>query len=352
MRLRGRELPGEPERGAKRRLGGGLEQSDSIMLICPLQLVASLLVHTAYFALLTTFCSSLHSLHRLTITYKGEEVVNQEMGVVGGTGGDLLFSGVEIPSVELWWPHTMGSQPLYDVQVSFLDESLSWKAGVRTVETYIDENTEGRGFKVNGVEFFVQGGNWIATDAMLQRGSDERYGSEVMLHKFNGLNLIRVWGGGLPERPGFYRACDELGVMVFQEFWMSGDNNGRWGGEYDYPDDKEAYLEMVEDTVLRLREHTSLMFWGGGNELWPKGKSPPPVIASGLSGLISSYDDRFLIMSSMDGGYDGLDMSQHDDDFALAVKDGPYGFLDIQVRPGEERSDKEGQLDAECYSIR
>ena len=175
----------------------------------------------------------------------------------------------------------------------------------------------------------MQGGNWIATDSFLLNGDSERYDAEVRLHRHSGFNLIRVWGGGLPESDHFYQACDEAGIAVFQEFWMSGDNNGRWGGSYDYPFEKDAYLEMVEDTVLRLRGHPSLMFWGGGNELWPASKSPPPVIRSGLEKTVAALDDRFLILSSMDGGYDGLNMSMHSDSFALAVKDGPYGFLSI-----------------------
>ena len=269
---------------------------------------------------------------KLRIEFKGEVVVEVESELLSVSEGsrEFAFTGVSIPSVELWWPFTMGASPLYTLTVSFLGSAYTWRAGVRKVETYIDSRTRGRGFKVNGEKFFIQGGNWIATDAMLQRGGRERYEDEVMMHKFNGLNLIRVWGGGLPERDEFYSACDEMGVMVMQEFWMSGDNNGRWGGEYDYPDDKEAYLEMVEDTVLRLRGFTSLLFWGGGNELWPAGQSPPPVIRAGLESLVDSLDDRFLIMSSMDGGYDGLNMTLHDDSFALAVKDGPYGFLDFK----------------------
>ena len=60
--------------------------------------------------------------------------------------------------------------------------------------------------------------------------------------------------------------------------------------QYDYPDDKVAYLEMVEDTILRIRQFTSLLFWGGGNELWPEGVSPPPVIRAGLEKAVEELD--------------------------------------------------------------
>ena len=64
---------------------------------------------------------------------------------------------------------------------------------------------------------------------------------QVRMHREMGLNLIRVWGGGLTERPEFYTACDEQGVLVMQEFWMGGDNNGRWAGSFDWPANHTSY---------------------------------------------------------------------------------------------------------------
>ena len=93
-----------------------------------------------------------------------------------------------------------------------------------------------------------------------------------------GLNLIRVWGGGIAERPEFFEACDRLGIMVFQEFWMTGDNNGRWAGSYDWPLDHSVYVAAVRDTMLLLRNHPSRLFYDGGNELYPTSKNPPPAL--------------------------------------------------------------------------
>jgi hypothetical protein len=76
-----------------------------------------------------------------------------------------------------------------------------------------------------------------------------------------------------------------------------------------------------------IRRHPSLLFYCGGNELWPSNKSPPPDIQEGLRKIIRSLDDRFFIMSSMDGGFKGGDMNFHDNVYALAVEDGPYDFL-------------------------
>jgi len=172
----------------------------------------------------------------------------------------------------------------------------------------------------------------------------QRYKDEVNLHKHAGLNLIRVWGGGLTERPEFYEACDEAGMLVMQEFWMSGDNNGRWAGSYDWPTDKEAYLEMALDMVNMIRSHPSLLFYCGGNELWPVELNPPKQIQEGLTSIINERDGRFLIMSSMDGGYNGMNMSDHDTSYGLAVKDGPY------VAPKERIDDRIDELDASLRS--
>ena len=81
------------------------------------------------------------------------------------------------------------------------------------------------------------------------------------MHRAMGFNFLRVWGGGLAERRLFFEACDQLGLLVMQEFWMTGDNNGRWAGEWSWPEDHAAYLQCVADTVRMLRNHASLALW-------------------------------------------------------------------------------------------
>jgi mannosylglycoprotein endo-beta-mannosidase len=81
---------------------------------------------------------------------------------------------------------------------------------------------------VNNRDIYLEGGNWITTDIFLRYANDkQRYYDEVKFHKSMGMNLIRVWGGGITERRSFYEACDKYGVFVYQEFWMTGDNNGK-----------------------------------------------------------------------------------------------------------------------------
>lgn len=135
--------------------------------------------------------------------------------------------------VAVWWPFTHGASPLYSVRfdavvrpsdhedgVDAVSHSLQVRHGFRTISTWVDPGLGGRVFAINGRKVFLQGGNWITTDQFLRfAGSRERYQEEVELHRAMGLNLIRVWGGGITERPEFFDACDELGVLVLQEFW-------------------------------------------------------------------------------------------------------------------------------------
>jgi len=110
------------------------------------------------------------------------------------------------------------------------------------------------------------------------RFTDERYDAEIRFHRDMNLNLIRIWGGALTERPEFYKACDKYGMLVFQDFWTSGDCNGRWldpmkkedqWTRRNYPDDHQLFLNSVTDQVKMIRNHASLAFYCGGNEIVP-----------------------------------------------------------------------------------
>lgn len=183
----------------------------------------------------------------------------------------------------LWWPAGYGKQNLYTVNLQFLtsDSRISdnevVKFGVRKVESEWNPDTKSRQIKVNGQKVFIKGGNWIISDAML-RFSKERYDAEIRFHRDMNLNLIRIWGGALVERPEFYEACDRYGLLVMQDFWMSGDCNGRWldpmkkedqWTRRGYPDDHRLFLSAAADMIKMVRNHPSLAMWCGGNEITP-----------------------------------------------------------------------------------
>lgn len=272
----------------------------------------------------------------LNITIPGLAGASITMPVVvrnnNGNWSDITTNTITLQNVRLWWPHTVGFPYLYDASVSFTvngdstpSDSVDWRTGFRTVSAEVDPVLGGQVFRVNGQKQFLQGGNWIASDQLNRYNSNyTRYRNEVMMHRDAGLNLIRLWGGSGGHGQTLFDAGDELGVLFMQEFWMSGDNNGRWAGSFSWPLDHSLYLRAVMDTVSMVRGHASVLFYNGGNELFPPGQNPPSDIAAALPVIIQQLDPsgRFYITSSMST------YSPFDPTFALAPQDGPYGILD------------------------
>jgi mannosylglycoprotein endo-beta-mannosidase len=211
----------------------------------------------------------------------------------------------------LWWPNGYGRQEMYHGTLSFgeEDETITTEGskklyrdsdahqldfGVREIRTSWNSVTRSREISVNGQKIFIKGGNWIVSDELL-RLSPERYDAEIRFHRDMNLNLIRVWGGALTERPEFYQACDKYGLLVFQDFWNSGDCNGRWpdpkkkddqATRRKYPDDHALFLASVADQVKMLRNHPSLAFWCGGNEITP----PDDILSAMKDSILPELD--------------------------------------------------------------
>ena len=235
---------------------------------------------------------------------------------------------------KLWWPNGYGEQNLYHITFIFendfkkISDKENIDFGVREISTTWNTTTRSRQAFINGQPIFIKGGNWIVSDELL-RFTDERYDAEVRFHRDMNLNLIRVWGGALLERPEFYNACDKYGLLVFQDFWNSGDCNGRWldpqkkesqWTRRNYPDDHELFLNSVSDQVKMIRNHPSLAFWCGGNEI-----TPP-------ADILSSMKDS--LMPSLDGTRYFFDYSNSDSmsyNFLGGNGDGPYGVQPLKT---------------------
>jgi len=234
---------------------------------------------------------------------------------------------------KLWWPAGYGKQDLYPVRFKFISNTNSildtedLSLGVREIQTSWNTETKSREVAINGQRIFIRGGNWIISDAML-RFTPERYDAEIRFHRDMNLNLIRIWGGALTERPEFYQACDKYGLLVFQDFWFSGDCNGRWldpmkkddqWKRRQYPDDHGLALASVIDQVKMIRNHPSLAFYCGGNEI-----TPPDDI------LLPLKDS---ILPKLDGTRYFFDYSNSDSMSYNSIGgngDGPYGIQNIQ----------------------
>lgn len=196
----------------------------------------------------------------------------------------VSLNPLAVKNPRLWWPNGIGEQPLYDMNLSFeignqVSDRERLRYGIREITSDKCPDNGGRRFFVNGQKIYVTGGNYINSDWLL-RLSPERYRDEVRFHAEMNLRMIRVWGGALVERPEFYNACDEFGILVFQDLWGSGDCNGAWEDStkmdsrerrWEYPDNHDLFIASVEDQVKMIRNHPSLCFWCGANE-WPLAK--------------------------------------------------------------------------------
>jgi mannosylglycoprotein endo-beta-mannosidase len=219
-----------------------------------------------------------------TLQYKIQgDVIKKEVSLQPKSTIEIQLPDYTLAHPILWWPSGYGDQYLYPVEFEFINgssqvlDNKKLQIGVREVQTCWNEHTRSRQVMVNGQKIFIKGGNWIISDAML-RFTDERYDAEIRFHRDMNLNLIRIWGGALTERPEFYDACDRYGMLVFQDFWNSGDCNGRWVDPMkkddqwtrrNYPDDHQLFIQSVVDQVKMIRNHASLALYCGGNEIVP-----------------------------------------------------------------------------------
>lgn len=187
-------------------------------------------------------------------------------------GADSAVAVLEVPAPDLWWPRGHGDQPLYDCVVILSDTETGqvldrWRrrVGFRTVQldTTPDEHGSAFTFRVNGRPIFARGVNWIPDDALPARVTPERYRHRLSQAADAGVNLVRVWGGGIYEDHAFYDACDELGLMVWQDFLFAC---------AAYPEEQPLRGEVeaeARENVTRLSPHASLVVWNGNNEnLW------------------------------------------------------------------------------------
>lgn len=176
-----------------------------------------------------------------------------------------------IASPALWWPNGYGKQNLYRMRLRYesksgVSDDTSFVFGIRSVSTKAVDvhGSWRRDFYVNGRRVHITGGAWVP-DMMLNRDS-LRYDYEMRLCRNSNINLVRIWGGGVTPRDEFFEAADRYGLMVWSDFWVTGDTQGEFKGSPDWPIDGEVFVKNVQSTILRIRNHPSLLLWTGGNE--------------------------------------------------------------------------------------
>lgn len=232
----------------------------------------------------------------------------------------------DIPDPKLWFPNGYGEQPLYRLVLTVGENRFEQTFGIRTLRVMQLTDAEGSeywhrateaqateagkkyshnkkfsGFQVvvNGVKIFCRGGNWVPCEPFPSAESDEKLTRLVGLAKEMGANFLRVWGGGILEKPAFYDACDREGILVAQDFMMA-------CGEY--PEKEAWFIEALqkeaEHAVKFLRNHPCLAWWHGDNENATRGSDTQEDYKgrdSGLRGLapqIYRYDPSHVFLPS------------------------------------------------------
>ena len=190
----------------------------------------------------------------------------REVNLAPGSNRVALDFVVARPA--LWWPNGLGAHPLYTFKARLLingqpiDETTT-RTGLRSLELRQQPDESGKSFTfvINGVPVFAKGGNWIPADSFPTRISKDKYRQLLESVRDTNMNMLRVWGGGIYEHNDFYELCDEMGILVWQDFMF---------GCSLYPGD-QAFLDNVRqeaiDNVKRLRNHPSIVIWVGNNEI-------------------------------------------------------------------------------------
>ncbi|MFF1359813.1 glycoside hydrolase family 2 TIM barrel-domain containing protein [Streptomyces sp. NPDC058297] len=163
---------------------------------------------------------------------------------------------LSVPGAELWWPRGYGKQPLYEVTVRLGEQEWRARTGFRGIEL----QREAFRIAVNGEPVFVRGVNWIPDDCFPTRLTRERIAARLDQAAEAGVNLVRIWGGGLYESDDFYELADEKGLLVWQDFPFAC---------AAYPEEQPLYDEVAaeaRENIVRLAPHPSLVLWCGNNE--------------------------------------------------------------------------------------
>lgn len=184
-------------------------------------------------------------------------------------GFNTIAIPYKIKNPKIWQPNGLGMPDRYSTKITLYTKEgkmvrdINVTYGLKKIELVQKEDEKGKSFyfKVNGNPLYIKGTNWIPADSFSPRITKEKYQKLIKDAKEANMNMIRVWGGGMYEDDEFYKACDENGILVWQDFMFAGSF---------YPADNEFLnnvKEEVKDQVKRLQNHPSIALWCGNNEI-------------------------------------------------------------------------------------
>lgn len=205
---------------------------------------------------------------KATIKYMvNDKIFKTVRGAEINPNTDKFSTELTIKHPKLWYPNGMGEQNLYKIAVvvekGSQSKRLEANIGLRNIELNIAADSIGRAFEflVNDQPVFMKGVNWIPADFFPTRIKEEQYRWLLQSCKDANMNMIRVWGGGIYEPDIFYDICDELGILVWQDFMYS---CALYPGDSIFMHNAEV---EAREQVSRLRNHPCLAIWCGNNEV-------------------------------------------------------------------------------------
>lgn len=224
---------------------------------------------------------------RFDVSLEGLNIAERTIHCTEGTSKTMF----RIHNLQLWWPFTHGKQPLYVLKATLLSnidgttqkilDTTSKRFGIRKIELIqrplLDEAGTTFFFRVNDTPIFIAGACWIPADSFTPRITPSKYRDWISLAKSANQSMLRVWGGGIYEPDVFYDICDELGVLIWQDFMFACANYPA------YPKILQSIEIEAQQNVKKLRHHACLAIWAGNNE---------DYLYQALAGLDYDADDH------------------------------------------------------------
>lgn len=244
---------------------------------------------------------------------------------------ETMEEWIDIRNPKLWYPNGYGDQPLYTLKLRTQYSEKTLRLGIREITILqledeesspeqqlcremqqrdylknVDHNTTTSGFTVlvNGIKIMCKGANWVPCEPFPSAETPDKIRKLLTLGRDGGVNMLRVWGGGIFEQDAFYDLCDELGILVTQDFLMACGT---------YPEKEEWFInELKQETkaaAIRLRNHACLAWWSGDNENAVHGSENRRdfdgylAATYGIEPVLKLYDpQRYFLPSSPYGG--------------------------------------------------
>ncbi len=182
-----------------------------------------------------------------------------------GEGSVALHGTLALPNAEPWWPHTHGTPARYDASLLIETERGAIAFGLGKLafrSVHLDTANDGFSLAINGETIFCRGACWTTPDIVSLAAPEETYRTLLTLARDAGMNMIRIGGTMVYEADCFYDLCDELGIMVWQDFMFA---------NMDYPAGDASFSRAVRDeaecVVARLRRHPSVVLYCGNSEV-------------------------------------------------------------------------------------